>query len=125
MREIKFRAWDRMDEVMRDWHNLTHTRYAKRGDTIFNDEGYILMQYTGMKDVYAGDRCRVTACGYYSNISLVILEGNTFEGVVKMVYYTWMIVAEDKTYIPLSAIEYYGMKFEVIGNIYEGNHDKD
>lgn len=50
MREIKFRAWDKIEEVMLDWKSLTDTFFAHKCDTIFNDKSIILMQYTGLKD---------------------------------------------------------------------------
>ena len=60
MREIKFRAWDKNDAVMRDWENLMATIYSQKSDNIFDDKGLIITQYTGLKDrngkeIYEGD----------------------------------------------------------------------
>ena len=60
MREIKFRAWDSDDEVIRDWNNLLSHRYGKKEDSIFNDTDLTIMQFTGLqdskgKDIYEGD----------------------------------------------------------------------
>ena len=66
MREIKFRAWDKLGDdegnpCMRSWDQLLRDKYANSADSIFNDKMLILMQYTGIKDkngltdIYEGD----------------------------------------------------------------------
>jgi hypothetical protein len=53
MREIKFRAWDKEEKEMLDWHNWC----IEIKDAIPNDAGdewyerCIVMQYTGFKDI--------------------------------------------------------------------------
>ncbi|CAM3292383.1 YopX family protein [Vagococcus fessus] len=48
MRDIKFRAWDKLDKVMLTWERI------KREFTFeyFEDEGLEFMQYTGLEDVH-------------------------------------------------------------------------
>ena len=68
MREIKFRAWDKLGDdegnlCMRSWDQLLRDKYANSADSIFNDKMLILMQYTGIKDkngveIYEGDVLR-------------------------------------------------------------------
>ncbi len=55
MREIKFRAWDRVQNVMRGWDWLEE----KQG-TYLNSKYFHAMQYTGFKDkngkpIFEGD----------------------------------------------------------------------
>lgn len=56
-REIKFRAWDKDENIMRDWKNLMDIVYGDNkingsdiNDCIFNDDDLILMQFTGLHD---------------------------------------------------------------------------
>jgi hypothetical protein len=68
MREIKFRAWDKEEERIRDWKNLLAIGYGPNkimdseiDDSIFNDDQFQLMQFTGLydknglTDIYEGD----------------------------------------------------------------------
>lgn len=58
MREIKFRAWDKLTKTMRyvlciDWLNGLvdlNDRIIERKYNNSKDDGVILMQYTGLKD---------------------------------------------------------------------------
>ena len=55
MTEIKYRAWDIQDNEIIPHERLTLTRYRKPSDNIFNDKDFVVMQYTGLKDVVGVD----------------------------------------------------------------------
>lgn len=65
MREIKFRAWCKLDKILYDWEQV------KKEFTLeyFDDRGLVFQQYTGLKD----------------KNSVEIYEGDCFEKVFKMI----------------------------------------
>lgn len=90
-REIKFRAWDNKGKVMLDWLCIRQSAF-NRGETqlmydvftapsFVNDCGFILMQYTGLKDkngveIFEGDILQFTterSMGFPENGKLITL----------------------------------------------------
>lgn len=111
MREIKFRAWNKITNHFSDF-----TNEHKIGD--INSNGLmVFMQYTGLKDkngveIYEGDICRCWGgCefnGYheYNKIYEVKWQGSGFEMMINDCGYGWNYS---------NGFEY----IKVIGNIYE------
>lgn len=82
MREIRFRAWCKLDKILYDWERVK-TEFTLE---YFDDRGLIFQQYTGLKDkngveIYEGD------CFEKIFKMIEIPTGRTFEqtevGVVK------------------------------------------
>lgn len=68
MREIKFRAWNEVQEKMLNWYDFLDTN-IKNTFVAPESTGLILMQYTGLKDdnekeIYEGDILHIDAYTY-------------------------------------------------------------
>ena len=104
MREIKFRAWDKINK------NMIYDRTGTIDQTFFayNDlpKGWELMQYTGLKDkngkeIYEGDICKIEQL---EGLHKVVWSGIGF----------WFKRCDDgELFAPRSYL------IEIIGNVYE------
>ena len=126
MREIKFRAWDEGCKLM--WKHayilcdsiecagLNNNDKAATSD---NEDRFILMQYTGLKDkngkeIYEGDIVKVDFWEFKNHKRIKYYE----RGVIKWFDWKcgWMLETGKDRFIDLFIGEFH---FEVIGNIYE------
>ena len=147
MREIKFRAWDKKYEVMRPvieyfrpYKYIPVTTKAgyqsirsEVGDEVFwgfgtpeaGEEGYIIMQYTGLKDangkeIYENDVVKYVAGENYQNTGVVIWvdEKNSFN--LKTYPFMCGFVIHNEQENKTDKFEWDETNYmEVIGNIYE------
>jgi hypothetical protein len=108
MREIKFRAWDSINNEM--IYQSDAKSYINKGISNYDilKKYEIVMQFTGINDVYEGDVVLIGSMHFY-----VKEEG--FNGVVKFLEGRW-VVDNGKELISLWSDVYYPI---VIGNIYE------
>lgn len=125
MREIKFRAWDKEDNLMykdvgiignrlileyefdEDWEEMDQTCYVDIDET--NEEYFKIMQYTGIKDIngkemYEGDIVQDVTVG--------------IKGVINWSDAKLMYLFENKIF-RTELCRLYGPELEIIGNIYE------
>ena len=103
MRDIRFRAWHKIDNSMVDWKELCHNGFGSYAQNFFNRCDLILMQYTGLSDkngveIYEGDILHITT------EDMVCLNYKTVVEWTKQGYYS-------------DFMNY--SKAKVIGNIYE------
>ena len=137
MREIKFRAWDKLNKEMFDVEiiNFQERRVYKDTVSYRKFEDIELMQYTGLKDkngkeIYEGDVVKLIHTGI--EISADRLEDlKRFVGIIKYENGIFKIVRTEKSLIEskyfemeqkkVSEIFIYSKLYdlEVVGNIYE------
>lgn len=139
MREIKFRAWDKLNKEMFDVEiiNFQERRVYKDTVSYRKFEDIELMQYTGLKDkngkeIYEGDVVKLIHTGI--EISADRLEDlKRFVGIIKYENGIFKIVRTEKSLIEskyfemeqkkVSEIFIYSKLYdlEVVGNIYENS----
>lgn len=137
MREIKFRAWDKLNKEMINIESINfQERRVYRNDVSyrnFNDTE--LMQYTGLRDmkgkeIYVGDVVKLIYTGIeISTDRLEVLK--RFVGIIKYENGIFKIVRTEKSVIESKYFEIEQKKvseifiyskiydLEVVGNIYE------
>lgn len=106
-REIKFRAWDRMANRMRDWDATARMHMP----VISTEDNWVVMQFTGIKDkngkeIYEGDVVTTVCDGYENRKSARVV--------------AWVSTA--KTVGFNIAGQRRRTQLQVIGNIHEHGH---
>ena len=109
-REIKFRAWDKKNNIIQEEPSFSKTEWLNE---IFKDENLVLMQYTGVKDKNEKE----------------IYEGDIVEAATENTLFIWEVRWDGGGYFALKKgkddwvdfddINNYTDGIEVIGNIYE------
>ena len=70
-REIKFRVWDKTQNKMKEvWLNKLIDRFGVSGPSVFDNEDFDVMQFTGLQDelgvdIFEGD---IVNCNRYENM---------------------------------------------------------
>jgi uncharacterized phage protein (TIGR01671 family) len=127
MREIKFKAWDKIQKKILSVTQIVFTEWGKRAGVQVNDDGFrwidwddaVLMQFTGLldkngKEIYEGDIVRVQS--QYETDEPVDSAPNTVyfkDGAFRCGFYN-MILGEN-----VCTGKAGNWNMEVIGNIYE------
>lgn len=125
MREIKFRAYDKDDKVMRSWNELILEKdkgdnfyllgYEKNKVETDYDHDQVLMQYTGLTDkngteIYEGDVCKT-----------VISSGSPL-GTLDVVKYCnggFKLVDIEDRLLPINFDNSDIISIEIIGNVFQ------
>ena len=126
MREIKFRAWDKDDKVMRSWKEVQIQKdygedfyflgYKENKAITRFDHEQILMQYTGLKDkngkeIYEGDIVKITE--FFNEKEPYLSYQVTFgRGVLAL------LDEDELSYVQYPLYDWIE-NTEVIGNVYE------
>ena len=119
MRDIKFRAWDKIKKQMSDvrvidWLNkmvdLPYPDIEREWDINSNENEVVLMQYTGLKDNNEGDIVKAVSFAKWVGLIKYLPE--------KSAFVLWNIEKQPyrDDYVFLSQFE---DGFEVLGNIYD------
>lgn len=116
MREIKFRAWNEVEEKMLNWNEFLDTN-MKNTFIAPESTGLILMQYTGLKDkngkeIYEGD--------------IVKIKNENLEIICEIIYLDTAFRTKKFVYGSYYDCLYYwyanDFEIEVIGNIYDNSN---
>lgn len=118
MREIKFRAWNEVEEKMYNWYEFLNTN-MKNTFIAPESTAIILMQYTRLKDknekeIYEGDIVKYDEfwegdCHYNSGVGQILWDDEETG---------FYLTAKDTSFIDLFNLTR-NLDAEVIGNIYE------
>lgn len=129
MREIKFRVWDKVKQVMinayvidqtthagLEYYNKCQGWYGNNIQVQFTYDKVVWLQFTGLKDkngkeIYEGDICRVGKNG----IGEIFWNNDAAQFMIRWATELYKIIRQKEEPI----FSNHKITFEVIGNIYE------
>ena len=114
-KEIKYRAWDKINKKMLNWYEFLDTNVK---DTFITPEstGLILMEYIGIcdkngKEIYRNDIIKLKKLDKNPIIALIDWSRE---------YLSYVLITEDVAHVFENLGDYLdGYDLEIIGNIYE------
>ena len=114
MREIEFKAWNVLEKLMTSWDDIKFLcRFALGIEEIFNNNRFIPLQFTGLKDkngkkIFESDIVKISP-GFGCIFNEAI-------GVVKYEYASFWLMFKTGSSVVLDD---HNCDLEVLGNIYE------
>jgi len=97
-----------------DLNKILKSGMIENGYKIIARDLFIGYKDINNKDIYSTDTLKISGNEYYSNDSISLDNDWTFIGKIEQNSYMWLVLAEDKTYIPFYDILQNNFEIEII-----------